>query len=552
MAKQDVGFVDKHMEKAALGACALALLGAVWFSFMSHRFAVNGETPSEIAKKIGDESESVARTVRNATFKADESKETDSKDDPSAQLARWYGEDSEGLIQIAGLQANATRTQPFGTRLLSTSETSMANRHNLAQMVAPRIPIITTGRTGFHLPEEKLSLEEYEESDSKGQGSGSVRNWVAVAAQVDLVQQDINFISEKYPPGSFPEIVKVRMQRRDETEPWRGWQEVDTYLPFERPERPTIFSAASNRFTLEGLSAFRNLIASKQKYIARPKLPERGSGDSTTLPGLPYFPEPPSTKKEDKRARQWLSLGRAAEAGKRAFKDGADLDLAYILARAVINSPKSRAKEVKAAEALLKKVQPKFSKTRAGVMALPSRQPERLMPIVAYDMTAIPGHRYVYRMRYEVYNTYAGNRGELLNRDDAKRLTVMSEWSPRSRVVEIDSDVRFFLTKANTGQNKVTITVFKRKGKEWRKEEFKIGVGDKIGDEIRLGRNKGTNFNTDTVCVDIDFSRRVNGKKDVALVYTDTNDGSLRERFLSSDKTARFLRDEGGRRTARR
>lgn len=156
------------------------------------------------------------------------------------------------------------------------------------------------------------------------------------------------------------------------------------------------------------------------------------------------------------------------------------------------------------------------------------------MPLLAHDLTAIPGHTYRYRTRYEILNRYAGIPGQFVNPQDADRLTIFSDWSPPSRAVEIKSDVQFFLTKADSKRREVTVTVYKDTRTGQKNKKFKIKVGEPIGrNDVRVQK---VDYTTAAVCIDLDFDRIVDQKKTVAMVYLDTNTGLLRERLLSVDR----------------
>ena len=552
MAKRDAGFVDKHIEKVVLGVCALALFGAAWFSFLGDRFTVDGLRPEKLCEQIAEEAQQTASAVRNARLRENTSKDTDPSKDPVAQLKRWFGSDPEKLIRIAEVETPVGRTQPFPPEFISTTQTPAEDRHNLAQIVAPGIPLVTTGRSGFDFPEEKPSLSEYRGEAPKGPGQVKVLNWVAVAAQIDLTQQEVNFLSEQYPEGAFPFVTQIHLQRKDLTDSWRGWQNVESYLPFKPIERPTIITA-DRQLSLGGLAAFRSLIESKQEYITLAGLPPKKSGDKVGPPKLPYLQDPPSKGDPKGRlAKNWLRDAEKAIQGKRPF-GSVDLDTAFVLLRAVVGTAAAKPKDRKKAGDQLETVIKKLRRKRPFVRNLEIRQPDRLMPVMAYDSAAIPGHEYVYRMRYEVYNVFCGDRGEMRNPADAEKLTIFSDWSPNSRPVKIESDIYLYLTAKNSKKQEVTVTVYKKGRRGWSKQDFKVSVGDEIGRKVALGRNKGVDFSTNTICVDIDFRRKVRGgKSDVAMAYVDLDDGALQERLLASDKNNKFRLGLMGRSTARK
>jgi len=82
------------------------------------------------------------------------------------------------------------------------------------------------------------------------------------------------------------------------------------------------------------------------------------------------------------------------------------------------------------------------------------------------------------------------------------------------------------------------------------KQDYKVQPGERIGKEEKRGAK--VDFRTGAICLEIDFDRSIDGKRDVAMVYVDGSDGSVRERFLSRDSQDRYMRQLLDRRPARR
>ena len=157
-------------------------------------------------------------------------------------------------------------------------------------------------------------------------------------------------------------------------------------------------------------------------------------------------------------------------------------------------------------------------------------EPEKLMPLYALDLSVIPGKRYAYRMRYEVYNVFAGNTDIMKDVQDARRITLFSDWSPPSRPIEIKTDTYFYITRAADAARKrqLTVTVFKYRRGRWTKNQDTVTIGDVIGEPAgRLG-----DFTTDMLCVDI----VPNGRDDATLVYVNQKDGTVWERSYAKDQ----------------
>lgn len=552
MKKKDASFVDQHIEKVVVGVSALVLLAALYLGLGGDRFTVDGKSPKQLVEEVGTEASTVASMVQNAQPKpAAATPAASTLNDPLAQLEIWFGEKAEGLKAL--VKTPVGRTQPFPAIFHSTTEIAREDRHGLASMVAPGLPVATAGRSAFAFAKEAPELEKYSGEVPTSTLPAVPRNWVAVAAQIDLVQQDINYKTQKYPDGAFPTIVRVHMERFDHNEQWRGWQPVDTFLPYAAPEVPEIVGG-TGAITLEKLTEFKEMIEQRQDFVARPRLPKPSSGDRIEYPAIPYFPDPPSAEERDasSRIRRWLQLAQRAKDGKSPFSSE-DPDAAVALLRGVIGSAGVSERDLSKAQSLLSSVLKSLKKLRKDYSVDDAvRPPERMMPIVAYDMTPVPGHTYTYRIRYEVLNMFAGNTGELLDPADATKVTVFSGWSPETRPVTIESDTYFYLTKADNGKAEVTVAVYKKKGRDAaRQATFKVKVGDEIGGEKRRGKTR-MDFSTGAVCLDINFNRKINGKTDVSIVYVDLSDGSVHEKLLSVDKKDKFRESLDSEKTARR
>lgn len=533
MAKKEASFIDIHAEKLALGLCALVLVGAAVYTFGGMRFAVDGKDVPQLLAEAETAAQGTASAIQRA--KPAETKVEGVGDKTIENLRHWF-EDRSGLEEVAGVDVRPWRTQKFPPLRPEITGVSLEDRRALAALASPGIPVVTAGRATVDLREQR-PLAEYV-TQGPGDRIKSVElSCVSVAAQIDLVEQDTNFKIEKYPPVESLLITGVQLQRKDLDEPWLGWQPVDTYLPFEAPEKPQILGP-DGRFSPKGLGAlqdYQSLLSdpSTQQSVARTPLPARGMNE----PPVPYVDTSPKSRQPKAMAKKWVDLCRDAMGGRKPFAEK-DLDAALILARAAAISGADE-KTVSQARQLLTEVTGKLPRNRKDYANAPLRSPDRLMPIMAHDLTAMPGHRYQYRIRYEILNMFAGNPGELRDAADAEVLTLVSDWSPPSRTVRVENDVYFFLTKADPAKEEVTVRVFKKTRAGWRDEDFRVKIGDPIGEKMKRGPNKGLDFAAGAVCVDIDFDRldpSPDGKKTVNLVYADSASGTLREKYLARDR----------------
>ena len=546
MARKDVNFIDKHVEKILLGTCAAVLIGAAWYSFSGTRFAVAERSPAELAKSLDEAAEQTRQSVMSARYTPPRKETTNPQDDPVAQLKEWYGDGAKGLIKMAPLPELSTRVQAFPPLMISVMKTSPEDRRDLVKLLPPGPPVITTGRSTFVLFREPFEITGYDPrngwfgmEDTKFEAS---KTWVAVASQVDLTKQKAKFIEQGYPASANLPIVRVHLQRKDVADSGKNWEDIDSFVPYAPLKRPVPAFQGDGRVRFDNLDSFRNVIQQTSALIINPPLPTRLAGDKPELPALPYLDEPPSqrnTSPEDanRRVKKWTDLGNAALLGKRPFKEP-DINAAIILAKAAVGTAGARDKELEAAKKLLAKVIEKAPKNLKTEAKAAPQTPETLMPILGYDLSPQPGHTYVYRMRYEMLNPFAGNSAELKNPTDAAKLTVFSDWSSESRPVEITSDIYFYLTKADKAKKEVVVTVFKVTKRATQKQEFRISAGEEIGKKDK--KKPGADFSTGAVCVDIDFDREIDGKKEIALIYA--QDGNLRQKVLSRDLKDKVFR----------
>lgn len=541
MAKKNAGFFDLHIEKVVIGLCAVALGGAAYLSFGGGRFAVEGMGPAELCKSVGENADQLKQAVLNARPEAKSSSPVGG--DAAAQLKKWFSETAEGLVKIARIEPVPPRTQAFPSPLPSNTDLS-SDKRNLAQVMAPGIPLVMTGRTKFAMFQPGPAFGDTEPPADAVTAEKSV-SWVAVGAQVDLVAQEAAFIAERYPDLSYPILVRVHLQRRLADSPSSPWVDVPTWLPFSTMNRPRIEVTPDGKLKMERTDKFRLLLEAFSEEIARPKLPRRVAGDKFDGLPLPYLNEPPkagAASDAAKRAAKWIRDARSALEGKRPF-DTKDVDAAWILASAAAGVQGLKDGDKAAVQKLLTEIKGRLPRERRKEIEGTPRSPERLMPLVAYDFSAEPGQTYVYRMRYEILNVFAGNRGELNNPKDAERLTVFSGWSPPSRPVQVQSDLYFYLTRADRAKREATVTVFRvtKAGDLIGRQDYKVSAGDKIGREEKKPQQK-IDLRTGAICLEVDFDRQTDGKRDIALVYVDGADGLVRERLYLRDSRDPFLK----------
>lgn len=572
MAKQTAGFVDQHIEKVVLGVCAVIFVGTAAYYFGVGPYKIEEQDPKQLIEQARQVAEETQNRVRSAP-PYDPSKEKTNKPDGSTEplkvLARWFGNAAEGLTTIAGIDPKSPRTQAFPPPLLTVHGIADEDKISLARLVAPSTPIVISGHAYLDMPAQS-DFEIAVKSSAGGRSESRERSWVSVAAQVNLAEQFKSFLAAKYPPGplmTMP-IIRVHLQRKVAGDRNADWEEVTPYTPYKRialPEANFLSNGALDGTSSTTLSKFRDTIraSAAQDLIVRSPLPPKTQGtrgDEPFAPPLPYInaapgedqglPGPMPNRGNDptiaagiQRAREWLGYASKALAGQRPFADP-DPELAHLLARAASVTKGISSADIDRAKKLLQDAEAAAKAAKRTLPTQSSEEPEHLMPILAHDLDVTPGKTYVYRIRYEILNPLVGS-ANMRDPADARRMTLVSDWSPESRPVEVRSDLFYFLTKADAKTQTAEFTVFKKvAGGEFEKDTFKVAPGELVG-----GKKKNVDFSTQKVFVFIETTR--GREPDTRVMLADAVDGNLSEHLLkrdASDKRMAELGGNGGRR----
>lgn len=581
MARSNISIVEQHVEKAALGLSAIALLAMLFLYVLSSPYKTeSGQGPSEICDEVARVAEETAQRVR--------AKPPQPLAAPAVavDLSKVFGDgDNAGLIAMAGVSPVLGRIAPWSPPLVDVKGTSDEDKHELARLLKPERPVVTAGRSTFRIPPQR-PIDQLA-AGGEETAAESTRGWANVVAQIDLLEQGRIFRTTGYGPGTYElPIVAVHLQRREAGRDDAPWEDVALYRPYSPLALPTPEFTSSGKLTSRSaveVDDFRLLARRHADDIARAKLPASTGGDPVAYPPVPWIWGDPTTDDESpdkaaprdatdgtpmggkappapgqgergaprasrdpkptRMAKRWLA---AAEAAMRSASPG-NLDLAAILLEAVLG-------EELAPENLRKRAQELWAelKRRRGndaPLRTTFRRPEKMMPIVASDLDVIPGRAYVFRIRYEILNHYLGEADELKNPQDARRLTLQSDWSEPSAPVEVRPATYFFVTGVNAKNKTVSVTMFKYEGRTVQSEKATLGIGEEIAKARKGGRQRATNFDTGAIVVDVLADDSEGGGR---LIYLDTADGRLYERTVQGDRRSPKFTELSDRAVARR
>ncbi len=275
---------------------------------------------------------------------------------------------------------------------------------------------------------------------------------------------------------------------------------------------------------------------------------------------------PPPPESGAKRATEDLRAAR------KALKDK-DWSTAEQKADAVLNNgdasrgAKSQAERIKREAQRGREPQPEKGPRRAAMpvwqgptQLVTNPEKEGEPALWFHDDSVAPGKTYRYRLRVKLWNPYVGRRASLRDPALADKTVLVGEWSLPSAPITVAPRRHFFVRGPVFGEPAAAVEVFTWYKGNWLKEDFKVRVGDAVGEsrEVRTGevdkddkpKRETVDFGTGALVLDLRFDepvllRRAAGKqgefayreaKTVALVYLDPVDGQVKERLSEVDR----------------
>lgn len=548
MAKQLVGPVERHVDKAVLGIAGLALIAvAAQFLVTSpNKLDLRNETvtPKTIDPKVQEFAQSVRQTVRSARPPEHEVEDLSSEFTAVAAEAGTAGT-REAWPAVAALLPKVPLVGP---------PVVIEGEIELIEPPAPQKPRIASGRSTVFLPPdggfpEGTELLYY-----------TPTNWATVSAIVDVDELRTMQRNEYLPDREEVYFTRIEAQRQrmqpDGTWP-ETWEDVTLYQPFgadERRQPPDLkLVTEEDRLTVEygamnQLEGYFNELKrpNVQLSVLRPMPPEFVSPAYWEMPVITSrtdvlrmddeylypdekpadvpedrYPDAPeaavaSTPGEDIEQRETLQ-----EANRRRFREADELlargnrennvDLVIqaqnkwheimtaMDPRTQQRSPQSdidRAMKLRQdAEQTILDIQRRRLRNLRGAEgpggdakpAAPKRQLLSAQQVWVHDALAgsiKSGATYRYRIRYRLYNRMAGLPNLLRNPQDATIPTIASAWSAPSDPVEIPPDRRYYLATAYDTRNEIGLEFYQWFEGVWTRPRGTEKFG--IGDVLRF------------------------------------------------------------------
>ncbi|NOX60218.1 MAG: hypothetical protein GXP29_15345 [Planctomycetes bacterium] len=566
MAKQSVGPLVRHLDKAILALAGAGLL------YVVAQFGV--VSPNKIESSTGEmlgptQVDDTTRQKADALRDRLKSKKVE---------ATPYENPIPGLNELLNpiVAANVPRELPRAMMFPPMvpkihGEIETGEGHTLAKVIKLGPPKVQSGRSGAEIgPASKLS--------DKSQQKTSLHdvNWVTVSASFDRAKQESMAKAAGYDPKRIVTLftgtdLQRRVLKADGT--YSDWTDANTVSPYKLPELPSpqVYKVEDGEgFNVSDsdrakVDAFKQTIAdgASQLALMRPLFPETMYGVAWRYPrGFDYdvtemdaeyqggktacrYPECSADVDDSDQDLSFKKLiGRANEE-----LDNGNFKKAKKLAELAEKKTDGQDRKKAKVDDLLKKID--IAEQAAGGRTVAHLPKQVLWAHDAAVGEVKSGRTYQYRMRARIYNQYCGTPPLLKDAKDAAEVEIVGPWSDPSEPVSIDRDTIFFVKSGRKKKQECTVELYKWVAGEWIGKSFKLTAGAPVGEEgqrVKTHRSKSdtVDFSTGASVVDINFSRsywprdKRNGRSKkatttISLVYVDAS-GQLHEQFQAFDK----------------
>jgi len=599
MAKQNVTFVERHVEKIVVGVSGAVLLGiaVLYLIGTPHKVEVDGVTlgPERFYAQLRERAEQARNRMKNAQPEQDlpVNENAIPVPDINAQRSPYdYEHIPKGI---------AVMFAPLGPAVPEVGAGPARGQIRLADILPPEPVLVTTGRAFVKLVDEPQTIVPGDKAAGSGTGQLGVtqdHQWVTVIAAVHRKEQRDKFKEAQYAAERQRLIVAAVEAQRQQRLPTGEWGDpvlVRGYSPTViRVPEPVELLKDDGRYVIydqdsADIETYRALLetSQSQEMILRPafqefleypfdwvipaELPEVDielADYGVHLPADEESDEFGSGARRGKRDRP-AGRGDAARDPDRSaraqinqlFKEAEEAikNEEYIeagdLLQEIIANPNATQKQADNAQSQLRHIQTaidqarikKDEEARRQARAAKQRLGEDIEPLWLNDLSVTPGATYRYRLRLLAYNSYVGFASKLEKPEDAAKVVTAGKWSEWSEPVRVEPALHLFLASAKDRSKKVKLEMRKWILGDWRSTGSReIGVGEPIA--FNVGAH---DFTYNAVVVDVADrgsyqERSVNRageisyrEKPTAAMVLITADGEVEERIAAVDNRRR-------------
>lgn len=583
MARRHMSFIERHIEKVALGIAGTVLLIviALYAIRSPNRIVVEGRalTPTEFCNLLEARADQARAAIRKA---------------PLAKL--------DELPQLASRAS--VHGEPFtvavcpGPRVPRLEELADVRNINLAPILAPTQPIASTGKALARVPasSEVSVLSMGRRADASPLSYPQDWHWVTLAAVISRADQKRAFLTANYAPGKLDLIVTDVEAERQKQNPDGTWAQAKIIKPYRRvrlvgpheiPLRKDKIGYQVDTRNWDWIQAYRQQLGQPEAQAAilrapfqsclaeqRPEdddcfawtVPETlAASDGTSVDltdasyGLRFVTDEPASGVARlkgpatafarlKQARDVLEDGWE-KAGFQPYFEA--VDELHLIAGDV-SAPEGLRQ---AARRVLEPNQGEIDYATQLCRAEQAREQQQIEvglgppvePMWITDTTVEPGETYRYRIRLLALNQYACLPGYLADPRDAGKVIIEGEWSPWSKAIRVKPVCHLFLIGPDDEARKtVRVQIYQWSHGAWESGSTTVGLGNSLAIE-----KNSTRLAYDGVVHAIDFHHPYAGDKarepsssqaepseTLALILA-KSDGTMEEHLAARDKTLR-------------
>ena len=589
MAKQNVTFVERHVEKIVLGVAGAVLLGVAVLCLIGlHKVSVQGEqeqvSPRELYDKIRQQAKATRDRMKLASPEAAGNKLPALRNlqiDPQGSPYELWKLPTELAVVYVPLAPPAPELK-----------NEQRGKIRLADILAPSPVVVRTGQASAKLEPPSVLTDAGAQVQESFPDVTQDWHWVTVFSALHCKDQRDKFDEAQYAADRQRLVVAGVEAERQERFPDGSWdapQTVTGYSPRLIPVRKAADLVQLDDGTWvvrdqEAITRYKQLLDTPagQEDILRPAF-QSNLADyppawpaPAELPGLtikltdfgvitedqqgtlqkprpgrsPLDKTGPGTPGKD---RTKLTPPQLWNQAKTALEKQQYLEAEELLNQILKTTDATEIMKKQAAK-FLKENLANFEKAhqaeahKATLAAGAAELGPDVEPLWLTDLNVTPGKTYRYRLRLLAFNPYVGNTPQLENPEDAGKIVLEGQWSVWSEPIQAKPTSCLFFTSSKTDANAAKIEI-----QDWVNGKWLSGNKDlKIGDPVVFPGERRHEFSYNASVV-VGLNHQVNGlertaKADGQVTYQEkptqeivliTADGDVQERMAVVDNQRR-------------
>lgn len=533
MAKQNVTFIERHLEKIVIGVtgAVLAAITVLYLIGTPHQVDVQGESvgPNKLYEMIRSQADTTRETLNRAALAPSEGTASAVSGNPDQQMSPYDAMRLPREFALAPVPLNPPVPEVQGAQ---------RGGIRLAEVLPPTSIRVSTGMAHMKLPEPQFVESSQGVVQPSDTGALTQNHfWVVVFGAISRKEQHAKFDEARYALERQNLIVAGVEAEREERLPdgqWGGSAVISGYAESKiRVQRTAVLTPQDDGTSIisvadmNTIAQFRQLLESPetQSRLLRPpfqnllEVPilwqapiELPAADGTMLKLADFGAiVEEAAKRPGPGARAAVGAGAGGPGGFAAagatpqqllqqanqlIGEKKFLD-AETLLRQIDTMPDAPLNLKNTAKQRLAAIQRDLDQLRAEALrkerlatAAKSLGPEN-EPLWLTDTTVVPGRTYRYRLRLLAFNPYVGNVMQLAEPRDAARIVTESPWSEWSDPVQVKAGTHLFFTgvREDTGTANLVIRSFENG--TWRSISRTGKNGVVVGDPVTFGSGSG-------------------------------------------------------------